>query len=181
MGKTFFLEPIKFDLYLNYQISMALGLQVPPEPPQLPLVSPASQLPPPARLAKADGWQRQKHSDDLKASDKVDSIHIKTCKCTWHLPRNLSIFSITVSKGYTRIQFHVLSLFRAWWWHLNCEMLCSLYKQNFKLLVEYTLAFILNYGCSSYLIPTSLNFHGNVLPNQHCPVQLLQWWKCFVQ
>lgn len=27
VGKTFFLEPIKFDLYLNYQISMALGLQ----------------------------------------------------------------------------------------------------------------------------------------------------------
>lgn len=135
VGKTLFLEPIKFDLYLNYQISMALGLQVPPEPPQLPLISPASQLPPPARLAKADGWQCQKHSDDLKASDKVNSIHIKTCKCTWHLPRNLFIFSVTVSKGNTRIQFHVLSLFRAWRWHLNCEILCSLYKQNFKLLV----------------------------------------------
>lgn len=74
------------------------------------------------QMSKIDGWQHQKHSDDLKASDRVESVYTEIHKCTWHLPRNLSIFSGIVSKGYVRVRFHLLSPSRAWWWNHNCEM-----------------------------------------------------------
>lgn len=122
MGKTFFLEPVKFDLYWNNQITMALGLQAAFWILSTSWWGTTSQLPPPGRWAKVDGWQHQKHGDDLKASDRVESVYTEIHKCTWHLPRNLSIFSGIVSKGYVRVRFHLLSPSRAWWWNHNCEM-----------------------------------------------------------